>query len=90
MERDCTQEREKVIQINDGAIRDHLGALVRSTVEETLNGMLDAEADRLCNAEKYQRSGARVDTRAGHYQREVAHDGWGGNVEGSEASSADV
>jgi len=40
--RDCTQEREKVIQINEGAIRDHLGALVRSTVEETLNGMLDA------------------------------------------------
>ena len=56
MRRDCTQEREKVIQINEGAIRDHLGALVRSTVEETLNGMLDAEANRLCNAEKYQSS----------------------------------
>ena len=66
MKKDCTQEREKVIQINEGTIRDHLGALVWSTVEETLNGMLDAEADRLCNAEKYRRSGARVDTRAGH------------------------
>jgi transposase-like protein len=45
--------------------------LVRNTVEETLNGMLDAEADRLYIAEKYQRSGARVDTRAGHYQRKL-------------------
>ena len=71
MESNVTQVTEKVIQINEGAIRDHLGALVRSTVEETLNGMLDAEANRLCNAEKYQRSGARIDTRAGHYQRKL-------------------
>ena len=34
------------IQINEEAIRDHLGKLVRSTVEETLNGMLDAEANQ--------------------------------------------
>ena len=33
--------------------------------------MLEAEADRLCNAEKYQRSEARRDTRAGHYQRKL-------------------
>ena len=71
MKKDFTQESEKVIQINEGAIRDHLGALVRSTVEETLNGLLDAEADRLCNAEKYQRSDARKDTRAGHYERQL-------------------
>ncbi len=71
MKKDCTPEREKVIKINEEAIRDHLGKLVRSTVEETLNGMLDAEANRLCNAEKYQRSGARIDTRAGHYQRKL-------------------
>jgi len=71
VKKDFTQESEKVIQINEGAIRDHLGKLVRSTVEETLNGMLEAEANRLCNAEKYQRSGARIDTRAGHYQRKL-------------------
>lgn len=33
--------------------------------------MLDAKADKLCNAEKYQRSEARSDTRAGHYQRKL-------------------
>jgi transposase-like protein len=71
VKRDCTQEREKVIKINEEAVKDHLGSLVRSTVEETLNAMLDEEANRLCNAEKYQRSGARVDTRAGHYKRNL-------------------
>src|SRR5437773_6161730 len=47
----------------------HLDRVVRSTVEETLNALLDAEADRLCNAQRYERSEARRDTRAGHYER---------------------
>jgi putative transposase len=68
---DHTPEREKIIQLNEKVIRNHLGEMVRNTVEETLNGMLDAEADRLCNAEKYQRHEARTDTRAGHYQRQL-------------------
>src|SRR5262249_60362698 len=34
-----------------------------------LNALLDAEADRLCNAQRYERSAARRDTRAGHYER---------------------
>jgi transposase-like protein len=38
-------------------------------VEETLNALLDAEADRLCNAQRYERSTARRDSRAGHYER---------------------
>ena len=49
--------------------RDHLGEMVRGTVEETLNVMLDAEADRLCGAARYERSQARQDTRAGSYER---------------------
>ncbi len=36
-------------------------------VEETLNAMLDAEADRLCGAGRYERSEGRQDTRAGSY-----------------------
>ena len=36
------------------------------SVEETLNALLDAEADRLCNARRYERSEARRDTRASH------------------------
>jgi putative transposase len=36
-----------------------------------LNALLDAEADRLCNAQRYERSEARRDTRAGHYERKL-------------------
>jgi len=59
----------QVIQIDEARIRDHLGEMVRGTVEETLNAMLDAEADRLCGAARYERSEARQDTRAGSYGR---------------------
>lgn len=58
-----------VIKINEAQIQEHLGQMVRSTVEETLNAMLDAEADQLCNAQKYERSDKRANGRAGHYQR---------------------
>ena len=37
----------QVIQIDEARIRHHLGELVRDTVEDTLNAMLDAEADQL-------------------------------------------
>lgn len=60
-----------VIAINEGLIKDHLNKVVVTTVEETLNGMLDAEADRLCGAKRYERSAERVDTRAGHYERQL-------------------
>lgn len=60
-----------VIHIDEARIRDHLGEMVRGTVEEALNAMLDAEADRLCGADRYQRSEARKDTRAGHYERRL-------------------
>jgi transposase-like protein len=66
-----TRNLGKVIKINESAVKDHLGEMVRSTVEETLNQMLDDEANRMCNAEKYQRTEARHDTRAGSYQRKL-------------------
>jgi len=71
VDKDCTLKSDKIIQLNEDAVRNHLGQIVRSTVEQTLNEMLDAEADRLYNAEKYQRNEARTDTRAGHYQRKL-------------------
>jgi transposase-like protein len=45
--------------------------MVRGTVEDALNAMLDAEADEMCNAQRYERSPDRVDTRAGHYTRKL-------------------
>ena len=59
------------MQVNDGEIKAHLNEVVRGSVEETLNGLLEAEADRLCQAERYERTPERVDTRAGHYTRKL-------------------
>ena len=60
-----------VITIDDERIKTHLDRVVRESVEETLNALLEAEADRLCNAQRYERSEARRDTRAGHYERRL-------------------
>jgi putative transposase len=60
-----------VIRVDEQELRGHLDEVVRTSVEETLNGMLDAEADRLCQAKWYERTAERVDTRAGSYERKL-------------------
>lgn len=60
-----------VIRIEEEQIRSHVGEVVRQTVEETLNGLLQAEADELCGAKRYERSPERLDTRSGHYDRQL-------------------
>ncbi len=60
-----------VIKIDDERINGHLDRVVPGAVEETLSNLLDAEADRLCNAQRYERSEDRRDTRAGHYDRKL-------------------
>jgi transposase-like protein len=59
------------IRIDEGQVRGHLDELVRTSVEETLNSLLEAEADVLCGARRYERSPERLDTRAGHYERQL-------------------
>jgi putative transposase len=71
MNDDSTKTLSKVIRIDESEIRGHLDEMVRGTVEETLNGLLEAEADEMCNAQRYERSPDRVDTRAGHYTRKL-------------------
>lgn len=62
---------EKIIQLNEGIIKDELKELVRSSVEETLNGLLEKEAEELVNASKYERTAEREGYRAGHYARNL-------------------
>ena len=62
---------QDVIRIDEEKIRGHVDEVVRETVEETLNGLLEAEADELCGAKRYERSPERLDTRAGHYSRKL-------------------
>ena len=61
-----------IIQLNQAEIKSQLGDLVRQSVEDTLNAMLDAEADQITQAHKYERTEKRLDTRAGHYNRKLA------------------
>ncbi len=60
-----------VIQIDEKKVCGHLDRIVRSTVEQTINDLLDAEADRLVGADRYQRTGQRKDYRSGHYERKL-------------------
>lgn len=68
---DTTKALKGAIRVDEEELRGHVDEVVRSSVEETLNGLLDAEADALCRAQRYERTAERVDTRAGHYERRL-------------------
>jgi len=70
-QKNCSRKMGKIIQIDEAGVKDHIGEIVKGTVQETLNAMLDAEADVLCNAQRYERSPERKDTRAGSYRRKL-------------------
>ncbi len=62
---------KEAIRVDSEQLRGHVDEIVRSSVEETLNGLLEAEAEQLCGAGRYERSPERMDTRAGHYERKL-------------------
>ena len=66
---DVSRDEIKLIEIDQGQLRQHVDGVVRDAVQETLNALLDAEADALCGAKKYERSPDRTDYRAGSYNR---------------------
>ncbi len=69
MTQDTQDGLKAAVRVDTAELRGHIDQAVRSSVEETLNALLDAEADRICGAQRYERSPERVDTRAGHYER---------------------
>ena len=62
---------EKIVQLNEKVIKDELKELVRNSVEETLNGLLDQEATQLTQAGKYERTEKRTGYRSGKYLRKL-------------------
>jgi transposase-like protein len=60
-----------MVQVDEEQVRSHVEEVIRRSVEETLNGLLEAEADQLCGAQRYERTPDRVDTRAGSYERSL-------------------
>ena len=66
-----TKPEDRIVSINESLVKDKLGELVRVSVEDTLNQMLDTEADLLCNADKFERTESRTNQRAGFYERNL-------------------
>ena len=62
---------EKIVQLNEEIIKGQLKELVRGSVEETLNELLEKEAASLTQAARYERSEARQGYRSGHYDRNL-------------------
>lgn len=63
---------DPIVSFDEDAIRRDLRELVRQTVEDTINALLDEEADLLASAERYERTAEREAYRAGHYTRTLA------------------
>ena len=62
---------EKIVQLNEEIIKGQLKELVRGSVEETLNELLEKEAESLTQAARYERSEARQGYRSGRYDRNL-------------------
>ena len=58
---------EKIVQLNEEVIKGQLKELVRGSVEETLNELLEVEAEKLTQAARYERNEQRKGYRSGHY-----------------------
>jgi hypothetical protein len=61
----------KLLEIDEGQLRQRVDGLVKDAVQDTLNALLDAKADALYGAKRYERSPDRTDIRAGSYRRTV-------------------
>ena len=66
---EATNVLSGAIKVDEPEVSRHLSKLVRDSVEKTLNELLDAEADTVCRAGRYEHSAERMDTRAGSYER---------------------
>ncbi len=62
---------DPIVSLNEESLKADLRELVRRTVEEMPDGLLDEEADDLVGAERYERTAEREAYRAGHYERRL-------------------
>lgn len=62
---------EKIVQLNEEVIKGQLKELVRGSVEETLNELLEGEAKKLTQAARYECNEQRQGYRSYHYNRNL-------------------
>ena len=60
-----------IVTVDEESLRKDIKNLVRKTVEETLNTLLDEEASELVGAGRYERTAGREAYRSGHYARKL-------------------
>ena len=60
---------EKIVPLNEEAIKGQIKELVHGSEEETLNELVEDEAEKQTQAARYERSGARQGYRSDHYDR---------------------
>mgnify|MGYP003004919330 FL=1 len=71
MERGDGTMPNQILQVDENMLETKLDRLVSEKVEQLLNAMLDAEADEIAGAARYERTGDRKAYRAGHYERDL-------------------
>ena len=62
---------QEVLKLDFNQLKDGLSGFVRGTVEEALNGLLQAEAEELCEAKRHERTEDRKAYRSGSYARKL-------------------
>ena len=60
---------EDIIQIDQAMLETRLDRLITEKMTQILNAILDAEADEITDAVRYERKTGRKAFRAGHYER---------------------
>lgn len=70
---------KKIVQLNEAVLKGEIKELVRGSVEETLNELLEAEAEKLTQAARYERNEQRQGYRSGHYSRSLTTTSGGRN-----------
>ena len=63
---------DPIVAFDEAAVRGELRELVRQTVEDTPNALLEEEADDLVRADRYERTAGREACRAGRCERGLA------------------
>ena len=60
-----------IVTVDEDSLKGDLRELVRKTVQDTINALLDEEAAEMVGAERYERTAEREAYRSGHYKRKL-------------------
>ena len=60
-----------IVSVDEETLKGDLRELVRKTVQDTINALLEQEAEEMVGAERYERTAGREAYRSGHYKRKL-------------------